>query len=83
GRLVALTEVPVRPDEDLVRHLGQQIGSLLEKKYTVKEFSFDIGIDMNKRSWIFDINSKPMTFDEQDIQRKRVERLTRIFLEEK
>ncbi|MBU9720743.1 MULTISPECIES: YheC/YheD family protein [Bacillaceae] len=82
GKVLDMDEVPVKPEEDLVSHLGQQIGNLLESHYTVKEFSFDVGIDMNKNVWVLDINSKPMSFDERHIQKKRIDNLTKIFLHE-
>lgn len=35
------------------------------------ETSLDIGIDEDGQPWIFEMNAKPLHFDEQDIQRQR------------
>ncbi|REJ32083.1 MAG: hypothetical protein DIU83_09610, partial [Bacillota bacterium] len=39
------------------------------------EMSLDLGIDDRQRLWIFELNSKPLRFDERDIQRRWVENL--------
>ncbi|OUM95690.1 MAG: hypothetical protein BAA04_13450 [Firmicutes bacterium ZCTH02-B6] len=39
------------------------------------EMSLDLGIDDRQRLWIFELNSKPLRFDERDIQRRWVHNL--------
>src|SRR5690606_13245491 len=39
------------------------------------EMSLDLGIDDRQRLWIFELNSKPLRFDERDIQRRWVRNL--------
>ncbi|HLT58822.1 MAG: YheC/YheD family protein [Limnochordales bacterium] len=39
------------------------------------EMSLDLGIDEQQRLWIFELNSKPLRFDEKDIQRRWVQNL--------
>src|SRR5690606_17013130 len=39
------------------------------------EMSMDVGVDDQQRLWIFELNSKPLRFDERDIQRRWVRNL--------
>lgn len=39
------------------------------------EMSMDVGVDDQQRLWIFELNSKPLRFDERDIQRRWVRTL--------
>ncbi|HEY8416642.1 MAG TPA: YheC/YheD family protein, partial [Limnochordales bacterium] len=39
------------------------------------EMSMDVGVDDQQRLWIFELNSKPLRFDERDIQRRWVSNL--------
>lgn len=39
------------------------------------ELSLDIGVDGRGNSWIFELNSKPLRFDEQEIQARRIANL--------
>lgn len=61
--------------EAIVSHAGD----LLSKAYGfVGEFSMDIGF-RSSQPVIFEANSKPMIFDENEIQLKRVEKLIHLF----
>ncbi|MBU9711283.1 YheC/YheD family protein [Evansella tamaricis] len=80
GRVVPMDQVPIKPKEELVHHLGKSLGELLQRYYTVREFSFDIGMDQMRNLSILDVNSKPMTFDEEHIQRNRIQTLVKILL---
>ncbi|MCL6453407.1 MAG: YheC/YheD family protein [Alicyclobacillus sp.] len=39
------------------------------------EMSMDIGVDAKGRPWLFEVNAKPMKFDEPDIRRRSLEGL--------
>ncbi|MGV3465096.1 MAG: YheC/YheD family protein [Heyndrickxia sp.] len=45
------------------------------------EFSMDIGMDTDGKLWIFEVNAKPMKFDESEIERKKMTRLIQLFYE--
>lgn len=45
------------------------------------EFSMDVGMDTNGKLWIFEVNAKPMKFDEQEIERNKMEKLIQLFYE--
>ncbi|KYC97138.1 hypothetical protein B4102_0793 [Heyndrickxia sporothermodurans] len=38
-----------------------------------------MGRDQSGKLWIYEVNSKPMSFDEEDIEKKRIKNLIQIF----
>lgn len=65
---------------DLARQaaaLAEQAASAMEASLgrDFVEMSLDLGIDDRQRMWIFELNSKPLRFDERDIQRRWIENL--------
>ncbi|MCD8511170.1 MAG: YheC/YheD family protein [Bacillus sp. (in: Bacteria)] len=84
GAVLSLQEIPTRPRKASVIRLGKKIGKRLREEYgEINEFSFDLIVDNQGSLWVVDVNSKPMTFDEREIQGKRVEMLTRMLVEGK
>lgn len=65
----ALTEQVARLTEQAATALEQS----LQRKFV--ELSLDVGVDHRGHSWIFELNAKPLHFDELDIQRRRVANL--------
>jgi hypothetical protein len=45
------------------------------------EFSIDAGVSSKGNYYLFEINSKPMSFDEQEIEKKRIKNLCRLFFQ--
>lgn len=45
------------------------------------EFSIDVGMDTDGKLWIFEVNAKPMKFDESEIERKKMTKLIQLFYE--
>ncbi|MDG5786383.1 YheC/YheD family protein [Evansella sp. AB-P1] len=83
GQMLSMDDITVRPQLKQVLHVGNLIGTMLQEEYIhIKEFSFDFALDYSHHFWILDINSKPMSFDEQKIQKRRIILLTKIFMEE-
>lgn len=67
GRLLPIEFAPL----NVVRlnRLVDKIGETLDDALgPIGEFSMDLGVDQQNRFWIFEINSKPMIFDEPQIQ---------------
>ncbi|WP_096440260.1 YheC/YheD family protein [Alteribacter populi] len=64
--------------EALAIKAAQQLSTTLLGFY---ELSIDIGKDLDDHLWIFDINSKPMIFNEPHIQEKGASNLAHIFHE--
>jgi hypothetical protein len=79
---VIISEKRVRPliQKKLLRKLIENIGDKLTKEYgLIKEFSADIGVSENGEYFIFEVNAKPMIFDEVNIQQNRINKLTEAF----
>jgi hypothetical protein len=59
-----------------------QIGKALTEHFDYfGEFSIDAGIDESGHYYIYEVNSKPMSFDETEIEEKRIEQLCRLFFQ--
>ncbi|UCZ54294.1 YheC/YheD family protein [Bacillus shivajii] len=81
GKLVSVNDVPFIPPEKKIKEIGRSIGKLLQQRFgNVNEFSFDLGVDESNHPWIFDVNSKPMVFDEEHIQEKCIRSLAYMLL---
>lgn len=58
------------------------IGDTLTRKYGFfGEFSIDAGISTNGDYFIYEVNSKPMSFDEAEIEQKKIEQLCKLFFQ--
>lgn len=82
GSIISLEELPIHLDDQLLQKIVQQTGEALNKYegHFFFEFSMDIGLQ-NNHFYIFEINSKPMVFDEVEIKEKGLENLIRLFYE--
>ncbi|ULT58054.1 YheC/YheD family protein [Neobacillus drentensis] len=45
------------------------------------EFTIDAGVSKTGRYYIYEVNSKPMSFDEEEIEKKKIENLCCLFLQ--
>ncbi len=80
GEILSLHQIYPPIDKKLLHSIIIKIATKLEKAYgTLGEFSLDIGRDPNGNYWIFEINSKPMIFDEPSIQKKGLSSLIQTF----
>jgi glutathione synthase/RimK-type ligase-like ATP-grasp enzyme len=64
--------------QEIVPHIGK---ALSERFGYFGEFSIDAGISNTGQYYIFEVNSKPMSFDELEIETKKIEQLCRLFLQ--
>lgn len=64
--------------ETVVQHIG---ASLSETLGFFGEFSIDMGISQSGQFYIYEVNSKPMSFDETDIEERKIEHLCQLFLQ--
>ncbi|MEH7012738.1 YheC/YheD family protein [Neobacillus niacini] len=64
--------------EAVVEHIGK---ALTEKFGFFGEFSIDIGLSQSGQYYIYEVNSKPMSFDETDIEERKIEHLCQLFLQ--
>lgn len=88
GNILTIDEVTTEKDIEKIRNLTLLCGSALEKAFAdspefgnIKEFSMDIGKTVEGEFYIFDVNSKPMKFDEPDIYEDGLNNLVDILLE--
>ncbi|WP_350301667.1 YheC/YheD family protein [Peribacillus frigoritolerans] len=62
--------------------IAQKSGEILSKKIGfLGEFSMDIGEDESGSLFIYEVNSKPMQFDEEEIETNRLLHLKNLFIE--
>ncbi|MCC5399972.1 hypothetical protein LMQ13_13720, partial [Staphylococcus aureus] len=55
-------------------------GEVLTKKYGfIGEFSIDACVDKEGNYYLFEVNAKPMLFDEVEIEEKRCQQLVKLF----
>ncbi|PGL71363.1 YheC/YheD family protein [Bacillus sp. AFS055030] len=81
GSIIAIEDLPIELNYSLIHELVKQTGIALNKDDAhFYEFSMDIGIQ-NNHYYIFEINSKPMVFDEIAIKEQGLENLIRLFYE--
>jgi len=80
GKLVAYQEVQQEKHDLFFEKMVNHCGSILTKKYGfIGEFSIDACIDKNDHYYLFEINAKPMLFDEKEIEEKRCQQLIKLF----
>ncbi|WP_458414438.1 YheC/YheD family protein [Schinkia sp. CFF1] len=84
GNIMNAAEFTDQKDIEQIHELIAHSGAALQKAFgvgAIKEFSMDVGKTVDGEFYIFDINSKPMKFDEPDIYEKGLNHLVEIFLE--
>ncbi|MFB7139912.1 YheC/YheD family protein [Gottfriedia sp. NPDC056225] len=81
GSIISIEELPIKLNYELLQEIVRQTGIALNNKEAhFYEFSMDIGIQ-NNQYYIFEINSKPMVFDEISIKEQGLENLIHLFYE--
>ncbi|MFS0824381.1 YheC/YheD family protein [Bacillus sp. 1P02SD] len=82
GSIIPYHIVRDRFDEVILQKLVFKIGRTLmdETGKFIGEFSIDLGRSKNGAIFIYEINSKPMVFDEVDIHQKGLENLTKLLI---
>ncbi len=65
-----------------LRGITTLVPGLLEEKLGINLgiLTMDLGIDSYGRIWILEVNSKPSSFDEDDIRKKHLQNLTDYFI---
>jgi glutathione synthase/RimK-type ligase-like ATP-grasp enzyme len=81
GKILSLNEVAATQTKKEILKIVNLCGrELMEAFGYVGEFSLDLAPREEGGYVLFEINSKPMTFDEEDIELKRRQQLVRTFL---
>lgn len=80
GMLLPYKKVATKQLDKQLHELAQVIGIELSKELGfIGEFSIDIGECSKGNLYIYEVNSKPMAFDEAAIERKRLHQLKKLF----
>ncbi|MCT8139477.1 YheC/YheD family protein [Anaerobacillus sp. CMMVII] len=83
GKILPFELVSHGIDIKEIEILASQVARQLELAYGyLCEFSIDLGIDEDNTPWLFEVNSKPMKFDEPHIQEKALKTLIECFYDD-
>lgn len=82
GSIIPYESVSSRFNEAILQQLVFEIGKELVEQTGefIGEFSIDLGRSVDGEIYIYEINSKPMVFDEIYIREKGLENLTRLLI---
>ncbi|WP_409304519.1 YheC/YheD family protein [Peribacillus sp. SCS-155] len=82
GRLFPYEQVQTEQMDELLEKTAQCCGSILSERLGFfGEFSMDLGEDETGRLFLYEVNSKPMKFDEANIETNRLQKLANIFIQ--
>ncbi|GHH98569.1 YheC/YheD family endospore coat-associated protein [Neobacillus kokaensis] len=82
GKLLPYELVKSTKHEEFIQSILSPIGRTLSEHFGFfGEFSIDAGISKKGQYYIYEVNSKPMSFDEQEIEAGKIDNLCRLFLE--
>ncbi|MGE8205108.1 YheC/YheD family protein [Heyndrickxia sp. NPDC080065] len=83
GYILPYNEIRQQSLEKVFQWILKECGETLSNEYgTFAEFTIDLGRDHSGKLWIFEVNAKPMTFDENEIEKSRIQTLVNIFYEQ-
>ncbi|MBY0123100.1 YheC/YheD family protein [Bacillus sp. S/N-304-OC-R1] len=82
GKMIPYEHLQTTEHDQFITNLAKKAGKLLSKQLGFfGEFSIDAGLTETGKYVIYEINSKPMQFDEQEIEKKRFPALANLFME--
>lgn len=82
GRMLPYDLFRTENHDQFIQTIVEQIGKALSDQFGFfGEFSIDVGISQSGQYYIFEVNSKPMSFDENEIEARKIEHLCRLFLQ--
>lgn len=79
GRIFPFNKVANVDDEKSLKEIAYLTATTLEDDGFFAEFSMDIGKDTNGNFWLFEVNAKPMRFDEPSIHQLSISSLISAF----
>ncbi|WP_096155271.1 MULTISPECIES: YheC/YheD family protein [Bacillus] len=81
GEIGYIQQLPIEINVDKLRKLISNVGADLStyERSLIGEFSADIGVRSDGSFCLFEINAKPMDFDEVDIKKAGTENLIKVF----
>jgi glutathione synthase/RimK-type ligase-like ATP-grasp enzyme len=82
GRLLPYQLIKTNDHDQFIKKAVNDIGKILSNYYGYfGEFSIDAGISANGEYYLYEVNSKPMSFDESDIEKQKISRLSKLFFQ--
>jgi glutathione synthase/RimK-type ligase-like ATP-grasp enzyme len=82
GTIIPYESIQTEEHDYFIEKVVQSCGKVLTEEFGFfGEFSIDATQSEEGNYYIFEINSKPMSFDEQSIERKHMDHLSQLFLE--
>lgn len=82
GKIIPYEEIKNFKHEQFIEHIVKKCGEILSETYGFfGEFSIDACLTVQGNYAIFEINSKPMKFDEFIIEQNRIKKLIQLFYE--
>ncbi|UII56853.1 YheC/YheD family protein [Cytobacillus spongiae] len=82
GRILPYTLIQNDRHDEFIKRMVQECGKILSEQLGFfGEFSIDAGITNTGGYVIYEVNSKPMSFDEEEIEANRIEKLCKLFFQ--
>lgn len=82
GFIMPYEKIQESKHDRYISALVKEVGLVLSKQLGFfGEFSIDAGMDSDANYVIYEVNSKPMSFDEEEIERKRIIYLCDLFIQ--
>jgi glutathione synthase/RimK-type ligase-like ATP-grasp enzyme len=83
GRLLPYKLLQTSEHDKFIQTIVPQVGKALSDQFGFfGEFSIDAGVSKTGKYYIYEVNSKPMSFDETEIEERRIEQLCSLFLQQ-
>lgn len=82
GKLLPYSRLQTTEHDEFIQTIVPSIGKALSDEFGYfGEFSVDAGVSKTGQYYIYEVNSKPMSFDEAEIEERKIEQLCRLFLQ--
>ncbi|MFB6465208.1 YheC/YheD family protein [Cytobacillus sp. Hz8] len=80
GEMIPYEQLKTKEHDEFIEFIVKELGTYLSEKLGFfGEFSIDAGLTPEGKYVLYEVNSKPMSFDEMDIEANRLEKLRRLF----
>lgn len=82
GKILPYELFAKEEDHKFFNSIIQEVGHLLNEHLGLfGEFSLDIGVGANGKFYLYEVNSKPMSFDEEHIENKRIKAICHLCMQ--
>jgi glutathione synthase/RimK-type ligase-like ATP-grasp enzyme len=82
GEILPYKDIQSPEHDEFIETIVQHVGEALTNQFGFfGEFSIDAGQSQTGQYYLFEVNSKPMSFDEPHIEERKTDHLCRLFLQ--